>query len=63
MRNMTTKRAVVVNGNKAYRHRVFIIKGARIIKSWNTNEYLKLSLEDIRGLLAYTEQDFRGRHG
>lgn len=60
---MKTKRAWVVNGNKAYHHRVFAIKGARIIKSWNTETYLKLSLNEIRNQLEVRNQDFRGRHG
>ena len=59
MRNMTTKRAVVVNGNKAYRHRVFAIKGARIIKSWDMDAYMKLSLREIEEQLAYRNQHFR----
>lgn len=45
---MATKRAWVVNGNKAYRHRVFVIRGARIVKSWDTAEYLSKTLKQIR---------------
>ena len=43
-----TKRAIVVNGNKAYRHRVFALRSARIVKSWDTDEYLRTPLSVIR---------------
>ena len=42
-----TKRAIVVNGNKAYRHRVFTIRGAKIVKSWDIDYYLKSSLRTL----------------
>lgn len=42
------KHAWVVNGNKDYRNRVFAIIGAYIIKSWDTDEYLRLSRGEIR---------------
>lgn len=38
----------MVNGNKAYRRRVFVVRGARIVKSWDVDTYLSLSLEEIR---------------
>lgn len=60
---MKPKRAIVVNGNRNYHHRVFAIKGAYIIKSWDTETYLKLSLSEIRKQLEVRNQDFRGRHG
>lgn len=41
------KRAIVVNGNKTYRHRVFAIRGAKIVKSWDTEYYLKSSLRTL----------------
>ena len=55
-----TERARVVNGNKNYHHRVFAIKGARIIKSWDTDEYLKLSLSEIKKQLKVRNTHFRG---
>ena len=42
------KRAIVVNGNKAYRHRVFAIRGAKIVKSWDIEYYLKSSLRTLK---------------
>ena len=55
---MNNKRAWVKNGNKNYHHRVFVIKGGSIIKSWNTETYLKLSLSEIRRQLDVREQHF-----
>ena len=42
------QRALVVDGNKAYRHRVFAIRGAKIVKSWDTEYYLKSSLRTLK---------------
>ena len=60
---MTRTKAWVVNGNKAYRHRVFVILNARVIKSWNTDVYLGLSKRDIKVQLEERKQNFQGRHG
>lgn len=42
------KRAQVENGNKNYHKRVFAIRGARIVKSWDVNYYLKTSLSVLK---------------
>jgi hypothetical protein len=52
-------KAWVKNGDKGYRHRVFAIKGGSIIKSWDTDVYLKLSLSEIRRQLEVRNQVFR----
>lgn len=44
---MKTK-AHVLNGNKAYCRRVFAIRGGRIVKSWDVDKYLALTLKEIR---------------
>ena len=41
-------KAWVKNGNKNYQHRVFAIRGGSIIKSWDTETYLKTSLSEIK---------------
>ena len=48
MKTKMPKGAHVVNGNKAYRRRVFVVRGARIVKSWDTDKYLSLTLKEIR---------------
>jgi len=53
------KRAWVKNGNKNYHHRVFAIEGGSIIKSWDTDAYLKLSLSEVREQLAVRRRHFR----
>lgn len=45
---MTNKRAIVVNGNKAFGKRVFLIRGARIVKSWDIDYYLKTPLRGLK---------------
>ena len=50
-RNIKTKvpkGAHVVNGNKAYHRRVFVVRGGIIVKSWDVDKYLSLTLEEIR---------------
>ena len=57
--NNKNKRAHVKNGNKNYRHRVFAIRGGSIIKSWDTDTYLKLSLGEIKTQLEVRNRQFR----
>ena len=52
-------KAWVKNGSKNYRQRVFAIKGGSIIKSWDTEAYLKLSLSEIRRQLEMRNTVFR----
>jgi hypothetical protein len=56
---MNNKRASVVNGNKNYQHRVFAIRGGSIIKSWDTETYLKLPLSEIKRQLEVRNTHFR----
>ena len=55
------KRAYVENGNKDYNHRVFTIRGGSIIKSWDTETYLKLSLSEIKNQLEVRNTHFRSK--
>jgi hypothetical protein len=52
-------KAWVRNGNKNYYHRVFAILGGSIIKSWGTDEYLKLSRKEIEKQLEMRKTHFR----
>ena len=52
-------KAWVKNGDKGYRHRVFVIQKGSIIKSWDTEAYLKLSLSEIERQLEVRNQVFR----
>ena len=54
-------KAWVKNGNVNYHHRVFAIKGGSIIKSWDTDAYLKLPLSEIRRQLEVRNTHFRSR--
>jgi len=58
MRN--NKRAWVVNGKKASKHRVFLLRHARINLSWDTDEYLKLPIGVIREQIRVERE--RGYH-
>ena len=53
------KRAWVKNGNKEYHHRVFAILRGSIIKSWNTETYLRTPLSEIKRQLEVRNQVFR----
>ena len=55
------KRAWVKNGNANYRHRVFALRGGSIIKSWDTETYLKLPLSEIKRQMEIRNQVFRTR--
>ena len=48
IKTKTPKGAHVLNGNKAYRRRVFVVRGGRIRKSWDVDKYLSLTLKEIR---------------
>ena len=51
--------ATVKNGNKNYQDRVFAIKNGAIIKSWNIDEYIKMSVQEIKSLLEIRNRVFR----
>ena len=53
------QKAYVVNGNKNYHHRVFAILRGSIIKSWDTDTYLKTPLSEIKRQLEVRNQTFR----
>lgn len=53
------QKAFVVNGNSNYHHRVFAIQGGRIIKSWDTDVYLKLPLWSIKQQIEVRTSHFR----
>lgn len=48
IKTKTPKGAHVLNGNKAYRRRVFVVRGGRIVKSWDVDKYLAFTLKEIR---------------
>lgn len=50
---MKTKRAIVV-GNHGRHHKVFLIRGARVVKEWDTDKYLKLSKAEIKASIPST---------
>ena len=52
-------KAWVKNGNVNYHHRVFAILGGSIIKSWDTDAYLKLPLSEIKRQLEVRNRGFR----
>jgi len=54
------KKACVVNGRKASKHRVFLLRHARIHLSWDTNEYLKLPIGVIKEQIRVERE--RGYH-
>ena len=58
MRN--SKRAFVVNGKKASKHRVFLLRHARIHISWDTDKYLKTHIDVIREQIRVERE--RGYH-
>ena len=58
---MNNQKAYVVNGNRNYHHRVFAIRGGSIIKSWDTDAYLKLSLSEIKRQLEVRNTHFRNK--
>ena len=55
-----SKRAFVVNGRKESKHRVFLLRHARIHLSWDTNEYLKLPIGIIKEQIRVERE--RGYH-
>jgi hypothetical protein len=56
---MNNKKAHVANGNKNYRQRVFAIRGGSIIKSWDTETYLRTPLSEIKKQLEVRNMHFR----
>jgi peptidoglycan hydrolase-like amidase len=54
-------KAWVKNGNKNYQHKVFGIRGGSIIKSWDTETYLRTPLSEIKRQLAVRNQVFRSK--
>jgi hypothetical protein len=52
-------KAWVKNGNVNYRHTVFAITGGSIIKSWDTEVYLRTSLSEIKRQLEVRNRVFR----
>jgi hypothetical protein len=59
MNKKKNQKAHVVNGNSNYRHRVFAIRGGSIIKSWDTEVYLRTPLSEIRRQLEVRNRHFR----
>jgi len=55
-----SKRAYVVNGKKASKHRVFLLRHARIHLSWDTDVYLRTPIGVIKEQIRVERK--RGYH-